>query len=70
MTHSVFGGAYVAQAKSATEHPVITVRPGSFEVEDAAGAGAEETVEVPAASGARRRPCRAGSRSWAGTGRS
>ena len=51
VTHSVFGGAYVAQAKSATEHPVITVRPGAFEVEDAAGAGAEETVEVPAASG-------------------
>ncbi len=50
-THSVFGGAFVAQAKSATEHPVITVRPGSFEVEDSAGAGAEETVEVPAAAG-------------------
>jgi electron transfer flavoprotein alpha subunit len=49
-THSVFGGAYVAQAKSATEHPVVTVRPGSFEVEDAAGAGVEETVEVPAVS--------------------
>jgi electron transfer flavoprotein alpha subunit len=50
-THSVFGGAWVVQAKSATDHPVITVRPGSFEVEDTAGAGAEETVEVPAASG-------------------
>jgi electron transfer flavoprotein alpha subunit len=50
-THSVFGGAWVVQAKAATEHPVITVRPGSFEVEDAAGAGAEESVEVPAASG-------------------
>ena len=50
-THSVFGGAWVVQAKSATEHPVITVRPGSFEVEDTAGAGAEEAVEVPAASG-------------------
>jgi electron transfer flavoprotein alpha subunit len=50
-THSVFGGAWVVQAKAATEHPVITVRPGSFEVEDATGAGAEETVEVPAASG-------------------
>ena len=50
-THSVFGGAWVVQAKSATEHPVITVRPGSFEVEDATGAGAEEAVEVPAASG-------------------
>jgi len=50
-THSVFGGAWVVAAKAATEHPVITVRPGSFEVEEAAGAGAEETVEVPAASG-------------------
>ena len=50
-THSVFGGAWVVQAKAATGHPVITVRPGSFEVEDATGAGAEETVEVPAASG-------------------
>jgi electron transfer flavoprotein alpha subunit len=50
-THSVFGGAWVVQAKSATDHPVITVRPGSFEVEDTAGAGAEETVEVPAPSG-------------------
>ena len=36
-THSVFGGAWVVQAKAATEHPVITVRPGSFEVEDTAG---------------------------------
>jgi electron transfer flavoprotein alpha subunit len=51
VTHSVFGGAFVAQAKSATEHPVITVRPGSFEVEETAGAGAEATVEVAAASG-------------------
>jgi electron transfer flavoprotein alpha subunit len=50
-THSVFGGAWVVQAKAATEHPVITVRPGSFEVEDATGAGVEESVEVPAASG-------------------
>jgi electron transfer flavoprotein alpha subunit len=50
-THSVFGGAWVVQAKAATEHPVITVRPGSFEVEETAGAGAEESVEVPAASG-------------------
>jgi electron transfer flavoprotein alpha subunit len=51
VTHSVFGGAWVVQAKAATDHPVITVRPGSFEVEDTAGAGAEEAVEVPAASG-------------------
>ena len=51
VTHSVFGGAWVVQAKAATGHPVITVRPGSFEVEETAGAGAEESVEVPAASG-------------------
>jgi electron transfer flavoprotein alpha subunit len=51
VTHSVFGGAWVVQASSATDHPVITVRPGSFEVEDTTGAGAEEAVEVPAAAG-------------------
>jgi electron transfer flavoprotein alpha subunit len=51
VTHSVFGGAWIAQAKASTGHPVITVRPGSIEIEQATGAGAEETVEVPAASG-------------------
>ncbi|GAA4674263.1 electron transfer flavoprotein subunit alpha/FixB family protein [Pseudonocardia yuanmonensis] len=50
-THSVFGGAFIAEAKANTSHPVITLRPGSVEVEQADGAGAEETVEVPAASG-------------------
>lgn len=51
VTHSVFGGAFVAEAKANTEHPVITVRPGSVEIEQAAGAGAQETVEVPASPG-------------------
>jgi len=51
VTHSVFGGAFIAEAKANTGHPVITVRPGSVEIEAAAGAGAEETVEVPAAAG-------------------
>jgi electron transfer flavoprotein alpha subunit len=51
VTHSVFGGAWITQAKANTAHPVITLRPGSFEIEQAAGAGAEETVEVPAAAG-------------------
>jgi electron transfer flavoprotein alpha subunit len=50
-THSVFGGAFIAEAKANTAHPVITLRPGSVEVEAADGAGAEESVEVPAASG-------------------
>ncbi|MGD9526620.1 electron transfer flavoprotein subunit alpha/FixB family protein [Pseudonocardia sp.] len=52
VTHSVFGGAYVAQAKANTAHPVITLRPGSVEIEAAAGAGAEQAVAVPALSGA------------------
>ncbi len=51
VTHSVFGGAYTAQAKANTAHPVITLRPGSVEIEPAPGAGAEQAVEVPAASG-------------------
>jgi electron transfer flavoprotein alpha subunit len=51
VTHSVFGGAFTAEAKANTGHPVITVRPGSVEIEQAAGAGAEEAVEVPASPG-------------------
>jgi electron transfer flavoprotein alpha subunit len=51
VTHSVFGGAYLAEAKATTAHPVITLRPGSVEIEPADGAGAEETVDVPAADG-------------------
>jgi electron transfer flavoprotein alpha subunit len=51
VTHSVFGGAWVVQAKANTPHPVITVRPGSVEIEAADGAGTEEIVEVPATFG-------------------
>ncbi|MCO1660230.1 electron transfer flavoprotein subunit alpha/FixB family protein [Pseudonocardia humida] len=50
-THSVFGGAYIAQAEAKTEHPVVTVRAGAIDVEAVAGAGTEERVEVPAAAG-------------------
>src|SRR4051812_14737615 len=50
-THSVFGGAFIAEASAKTEHPVVTVRPGAIDVEETAGAGTEERVEVPAASG-------------------
>ncbi|MGE3287871.1 MAG: electron transfer flavoprotein subunit alpha/FixB family protein [Pseudonocardia sp.] len=52
VTHSVFGGAYVAEAKANTAHPVITLRPGSVEIEPVAAAGAEQAVDVPALSGA------------------
>lgn len=51
VTHSVFGGAYVAEAKANTAHPVITLRPGSVEIGQHQGAGTEETVEVPAEHG-------------------
>jgi electron transfer flavoprotein alpha subunit len=51
VTHSIFGGAFIAEAKSNTAHPVITLRPGSVEIENAEGAGAEETVEVPSGAG-------------------
>jgi electron transfer flavoprotein alpha subunit len=46
-THSAFGGAFIVQAEAATAHPVITLRPGSVEVQPADGVGAEETVAVP-----------------------
>ena len=46
-THSVFGGAWTAQATANTAHPVITVRQGAVEAVAAAGAGAEESVDVP-----------------------
>jgi electron transfer flavoprotein alpha subunit len=51
VTHSVFGGAYTAEARANTAHPVVTLRPGSVEVEPVVGAGVEEQVEVPAAAG-------------------
>jgi electron transfer flavoprotein alpha subunit len=46
-THSVFGGAWTAQAKANTAHPVITVRQGAVEAVAAAAAGTEESVDVP-----------------------
>ena len=51
VSHSVFGGAYIAEAKANTPHPVITLRPGSVEIEATDGAGAEQAVEVPTAAG-------------------
>jgi electron transfer flavoprotein alpha subunit len=48
VTQSIFGGAFSVTAKSNTGVPVITVRPGAVEAAPQAGAGAQETVEVPA----------------------
>ena len=49
--HSIFGGAFSVTAKANTDHPVITVRPGAVDAEQADGAGAEENIEVPALEG-------------------
>jgi electron transfer flavoprotein alpha subunit len=43
--------AWLNDVVDITADPVITLRPGSVEIEQTAGAGAEETVQVPAASG-------------------
>jgi electron transfer flavoprotein alpha subunit len=51
VSHSVFGGAYAVEARANTAHPVITLRPGSIEIEAVAGAGAEQSVDVAAPSG-------------------
>ena len=45
---SIFGGAYNVKAKAGKGVPVISVRPGAVEAENAEGAAAEETVAVPA----------------------
>jgi electron transfer flavoprotein alpha subunit len=42
VTHIVFGGAFTAEAKANTAHPVITVRSASVEIEPVTGAGAEQ----------------------------
>jgi electron transfer flavoprotein alpha subunit len=52
-THSVFGGAFTAKAKSTKGVPVISVRPGAVEPERADGAAAESAVDVPAADAAK-----------------
>ena len=51
VTNSVFGGAFVVEARANTAHPVITVRPGAVEIDSVAGAGTEEAVAVPAPAG-------------------
>ncbi len=52
VTHSIFGGAFTVTATATTGTPMITVRPGAIEAEPQAGAGTQETVEVPAADAA------------------
>ena len=47
-THSIFGSAFTVQATATTPTAVVAVRGGAVEIEPSAGAGTQETVEVPA----------------------
>ena len=47
VTKSIFGGAFVVKSKSTQGVPVISVRPGGIEAEQAQGAATETPVEVP-----------------------
>jgi len=53
VTKSIFGGAFVVKSKSTQGVPVISVRPGGLEAEQAQGAATEEAVEVPAVDSAK-----------------
>ena len=50
---SIFGGAFSVKSKANNGTPIISLRPGSVDVEQAQGAAAEQTVELPAADPAR-----------------
>ncbi|ACU39857.1 electron transfer flavoprotein subunit alpha/FixB family protein [Actinosynnema pretiosum subsp. pretiosum] len=53
VTQSVFGGAFVVKAKSTRGVPVIAVRPGAVEAEEAPAEATEVAVELPAADAAK-----------------
>ncbi|SDQ79381.1 electron transfer flavoprotein subunit alpha/FixB family protein [Actinopolyspora saharensis] len=67
-SHSLFGGAYQADAKSASGMPVISMLPGSVEPESGQGSATTESVEVPAVDATRagavtgRQPAESGDR--------
>ncbi|MBW4716553.1 electron transfer flavoprotein subunit alpha/FixB family protein [Saccharothrix obliqua] len=52
-TQSIFGGAFIVKSKVITGVPVITVRPGGVEAEEAPGEAVEEVVALPAADAAK-----------------
>ncbi|WP_309113869.1 electron transfer flavoprotein subunit alpha/FixB family protein [Saccharothrix sp.] len=52
-TQSVFGGAYVVKSKVTNGTPVVAVRPGGVEAEEAPGDAVEEAVELPATDAAK-----------------
>ncbi|MFL6118581.1 electron transfer flavoprotein subunit alpha/FixB family protein [Actinophytocola sp.] len=53
VTKSVFGGAFIVKSRSTKGVPVISVRPGGIEAEQAQGAAAETQVDVPAVDAAK-----------------
>ncbi|MPY96737.1 MAG: electron transfer flavoprotein subunit alpha/FixB family protein [Actinophytocola sp.] len=50
---SIFGGGFTVKSKSTKGAPVISVRPGGVDAEQAQGAAAEESVDVPAVDAAK-----------------
>ncbi|GAA5109314.1 electron transfer flavoprotein subunit alpha/FixB family protein [Haloechinothrix salitolerans] len=50
---SIFGGGFTVKSQSTKGAPVISVRPGSVDAEQAQGAAAEESVDVPAVDAAK-----------------
>jgi electron transfer flavoprotein alpha subunit len=68
VTHSLFGGTYLARSRATTPVAVITVRAGAFEAVARPGAAVEQVVEVPPSDAARtariieRRPIEGGDR--------
>ncbi|MDQ3904592.1 MAG: electron transfer flavoprotein subunit alpha/FixB family protein [Actinomycetota bacterium] len=67
VTHSVFGGSYLAKSRATTPVAVITVRTGAIEPVRSPGAAVEQILEVPvintaAAKIVERRPVESGNR--------
>ncbi|RZS39037.1 electron transfer flavoprotein alpha subunit apoprotein [Herbihabitans rhizosphaerae] len=48
VTQSIFGGGVIVKSKATKGIPVVSVRPGSVEPEQAEGAATEQAVELPA----------------------
>jgi len=46
---SIFGGAFSVKSRAAKGTPIISLRPGSVDVEQSQGAAAEQSIELPAA---------------------
>ncbi|WP_031464798.1 electron transfer flavoprotein subunit alpha/FixB family protein [Sciscionella sediminilitoris] len=53
VTQSIFGGGFIVKSKASKGAPVISLRAGSVEPEQASGAAAEETVSAPAVDAAK-----------------